>query len=97
MLLTLFQALQIVSVDVPTACHLGICIAVRISEAVPLVNSILNTDLKFSISSLQTALKISGLGKRSKQRFLKASSKCFIIDQSKIPDEVVELLRKGIT
>ena len=68
--------------------------------------------MKFSNLALETALRMSGLGKRSKQRFLKSSSKeddyikrarkgavrykCFIIKQSEIPEESVELLRKGI-
>ena len=61
--------------DVPTACHLGICIAVRTTEAIPLVNEQLNPEDKFNSSSLETALKLSGLGKRSKQRFLRSTSK----------------------
>lgn len=66
-----------------TACHLGICIAVRVSEAVPLVNGSLDIELQFSISSLEKALKFSALGKRSKQRFLKASSRDDFIKKAK--------------
>ena len=58
------------AVDVATACHLGICVAVR--AAVPLLNSS-EDGAPFSCSQLQSALRISGLGKRSKQRFLKSS------------------------
>ena len=68
------------------ACHLGVCIAVRLTQAVPLINIILFPEigsLKFSIPTLETALKMSGLGKRSKQRFLKSSSKDDFITPSK--------------
>ena len=109
-----FQILKILSVDVATACHFGICIAIRTSEAVPLVNESLENEKKFNVSSLETALKLSGLGKRSKQRFLRSLSKdssivnarkgsggntvpykCYIIKQSAMQGEVLELLRKG--
>ena len=33
------QVLQIVAVDVPTHSHLGVCLAVLVSEAVALLNS----------------------------------------------------------
>ena len=94
---------------------MGKCIAVRISEAVSLVNASLDSETKFNSSCLEKAIKMSGYGKRSKQRFLKASSedisfiksrkgtggntvpyKCYIIQQSRIPDEILELLRKGM-
>ena len=110
--------MQIVATDVPTACHLGVCTAIRVSEAIPLLNALPEVGhgfVKFSNLALETALRMSGLGKRSKQRFLKSSSKddyirrarkgaggntvpykCFIIKQSEIPEETVELLRKGI-
>lgn len=71
-------------------------------------------ELKFTISELEKAFRMSGLGKRSKQRFLKSSSKdnvikharkgaggntvpykCFIIKQSIVSDDVMQLLRKG--
>ena len=76
-----------VSVDVATACHLGICIAVRLTEAVPFVNSREeNGQLRmFTNSQLESALRISGLGKRSKQRFLRCSSR----------DSVIKTSRKG--
>lgn len=74
------------SVDVSTACHLGICIAVRINEAVPLINAMPEVGFgKFSIPTLETAFRLSGLGKRSKQRFLKATSK----------DDTIKHSRKG--
>ena len=38
-----------ISLDVPTACHLGLCAKVRMSEAVPLVNS---EETKFSAEAL---------------------------------------------
>ena len=70
------------AVDVSTACHLGTCIAVRAAEAVPLLNS--NEDrAPFSCSQLESALCISGLGKRSKQRFLKSSCTDSIIQRSR--------------
>ena len=100
------------AVDVATACHLGICVAVRAAEAVPLLNSSEDGAL-FSCSQLELTLRISGLGKRSKQRFLKSSCTdniikrsrrgaggntvpyhCFIIQQSAIDPETVEL-REG--
>ncbi len=71
------------SLDVTTACHLGKCIAIRTSEAVPLVNESLNDENKFSGTSIERALRISNLGKRSKQRFLKANAKENVILQSK--------------
>ena len=77
-----------VSVDVKTACHLGICTAVRLTEAVPMVNSSReNTDDQqmFTTSQLQSALRKSGLGKPSKQRFLRSSSR----------DPVIKVSRKG--
>ncbi len=95
------------SLDVTTACHLGKCIAIRTSEAVPLVNESLNDGNKFSGTSIERAL-------RFKQRFLKANEKenvilqnkrgaggnttpykCIIIKQSEISQEVMELLRIG--
>ena len=80
------QALQIVSTDISTACHLGVCIAVRITEAVPLINTLPDVGgVKFSIPALETALRLSGLGKQSKQRFLKSSSK----------DDSIKPSRKG--
>ncbi len=98
------------SIDVSTACHLGVCIALRLSEAVPLVN--VDPERNFRIKLLELALKKSGLGKKSNQRFLKSSStddfitkgaggntipyKCFIIKQNAISFATVELLRKGM-
>ena len=79
-----FQALQIIAVDVSTACHLGTCIAVRAAEAVPLLNN-KEDGATFSCSQLESALRTSGLGKRSKQRFLKASC----------TDDVIKRSRKG--
>lgn len=66
-----------------TACHLGICIAVRTTEAVPLVNESQDNESKFSMSSLEKALKLSEFGKKSKQRFLKASSQDVTIVNSR--------------
>ena len=59
--------------DVSTACHLGTCAAIKASEAVPLVNSFKSQlqDSFISCSQLETALRVTGLGKRSKQCFLK--------------------------
>ena len=62
---SLTQALQIVAVDVATACHLGTCVAVRAVEAVPLLNSS-EDRAPFSCSQLESVLHISGLGKCSK-------------------------------
>lgn len=70
------------AVDVATACHLGICVAVRAAEAVPLLNSS-EDGAPFSCSQLESALRISGLGKRSKQRFLKSSCTDNIIKRSR--------------
>lgn len=72
-------------------------------------------DSSFSALSLESALKHSGIGKRSKQRFLKTSLKddtikkssrgaggntntfkCYIIKQSEVPDETIQLLAKGV-
>lgn len=104
--------LQLLSTDISTTCHLGVCIAIRLNEAIPLLNA--DCDVKFSVSNIESALRKSGLGKRSKQRFLKPSSsdnfikaprkgsggntvpyKCFIIKQSAVSCDIVELLRKG--
>ena len=70
------------AVDVATACHLGICVAVRAAEAVPLINSS-EDGAPFSCSQLESALRISGFGKRSKQRFLKSSCTDSIIKRSR--------------
>lgn len=80
--------LQVLSVDVKTACHLGLCTAVRLTEAVPMVNSTReSTDDQqmFTTSQLQSALRKSGMGKPSKQRFLRSSSR----------DNVIKVSRKG--
>ena len=56
------------------------------TEAVPFINAMPEVGFsKFSIHALETAFRLSGLGKRSKQRFLKASSK----DDSSIHEKVV--------
>ena len=83
--LFLLQALQMVWVDVTTACHLGLCIAVRLTEAVPLVNSReeIGEPRIFTNSQLESALWVSGLGKRSKQRFLCCSTRDSIIKSSR--------------
>ena len=53
--------------DVTTACHLGVCIAVRIAEAVPLVNGGENgKERVFTNMQVESALWISRLGKRFK-------------------------------
>ena len=73
------------AIDVTTACHLGTCIAIRASEAVPLVNGFRpqdDTD-NFSCSQIETALRVTGLGKRSKQRFLKITCKDNVILRSR--------------
>ena len=104
---TCVQALQIVSLNVSTACHYNICVAVRISEALQVIN-----DSSFSALSLESALKHSGIGKRSKQRFLKTNlrddtirkrsrgaggnTNTFKCKQSAVPDETIELLAKGM-
>ena len=83
------QALQIISVDVTIACHLGICIAVRATEAVPWVNSGENRKSGeegiFTNMQVESALRISGLGKRSKQRFLRMNYR----------DSMIKASRKG--
>ena len=80
------QALNVLALDVSTACHLGVCIAVRAAEVVPMLNSTQQEDSTlFSTSQLDTALRVTGLGKKSKQRFLKAS--CV--------DNIVRRARKG--
>jgi hypothetical protein len=57
-----------------------------VTEAVPLINAMPEVGFsKFSIHALETAFRLSGLGKRSKQRFLKASSK----------DDSIKHSRKG--
>ena len=82
----------------------------RIHEAL----GVLKDASEFTGMELESALTRSGLGKRSKQRFLKSSStddtiqkrtrgaggntntfKCFIIQQSAVPTEIMELLSKG--
>lgn len=77
--------LQILAIDVTTACHLGTCIAIRASEAVPLVNSFRSQDDtdNFSCTQIETALRVTGLGKRSKQRFLKVTCKDNVIQRSR--------------
>ena len=105
-----FQALQIIEVDVSTACHLGTCIAVRAAEVVPLLKS-KEDGATFSCSQLESVLLTSGLGERSKQRFLKASCtddvikrsrkgntvayNCFIVQRDAIDDDTIEELREG--
>ncbi len=94
------------SLDVTTACHLGKCIAIRTSEAVPLVNESLNDGNKFSGTSIERALRISNLGKANAKENVILQSKrgaggnttpyrCIIIKQSEISQEVMELLRIG--
>ena len=88
------QVLQIVATDRETGCHLGTCVAVRLSEAVPLVNSqiaqhhddpadTVTSATKFTIKQLDFALRCSGVGKRSKQRFLNTACKDFYIKKSR--------------
>ena len=86
----ILQALQVVSVDVTTVCHLGICIAVRATEAVPLVNSGDNRKSGeegiFTNMQVESALRISGLGKHSKhskQRFLRMNCRDSVINASR--------------
>ena len=73
--------------NVKTACHLGTCIAVRSTEAIPLVNSKTvpedGEQNMFTIAKLENAILISGLGKRSKQRFLKNGCTDSVIKHSK--------------
>lgn len=60
------QALQIVSTDVKTACYLGVCIALRVTEAVPMVNAERQSngeESMFTIAQLESALRLTGLGK----------------------------------
>ena len=54
-----------VSVDVTTACHLGLCIAVRLTEAVPLGRTMENQGYSPILNLSQ--LFECGLGKHSKQ------------------------------
>ena len=83
------QTLQIISVDVSTACHLGVRVAVRTAEAVPLVNSRENDrageEKVFTSMQVESALRMSQLGKRSKQRFLRINCQ----------DSVIKVSRKG--
>ena len=87
--LSFLQALQIVSVDVTTACHLGVCVAVRVTEAVPLVNNKENNragdECMFTNIQVESALQMSGLSKHSKQRFLRITCR----------DSVIKASRKG--
>lgn len=72
--------------DVTTACHLGLCIAMRLTEAVPLVNSQEDNYREprlFTNAQLESALRISQLGKQSKQRFLRSASRDSVIKSSK--------------
>ena len=71
--------------DVTTAYHLGLCIAMRLTEAVPLVNSQEDNGEPrlFTNAQLQSALRISQLGKPSKQRFLRSASRDSVIKSSK--------------
>ena len=73
------------SVDVTTACHLGLCIAVRLTEAVPFVNSQEENGEPriFTNSQLESAFRVSGLDKCSKQRFLRCSSRDSVIKSSR--------------
>ena len=72
--------------DMTTACHLGVCIAVRITEAVFLVNSGENGEERvFTNMQVESALQMSQLGKRSKQRFLMINCR----------DSVIKASRKG--
>jgi len=61
-----------VSLNVSTACHFNTCIAVRVNEAFEVLSG---SGISVNVTSLEAALKFSGLGKRSKQRFLKSSSR----------------------
>ena len=91
------------------------CIALRVVESVPLVNGNITDGSPFSTKEIGCAIKMSGLGKRSKQRFLKPDStdafikhskkghggntvaySCFILKQSSVPSDILELFRRGI-
>ena len=85
--ISFLQALQIVSADVYTACHLGVCIAVRTTEVILLVNSEENSrageERMFTNMQVESALRMSGLGKRSKQRFLRINCRDSVNKPSK--------------
>jgi hypothetical protein len=55
---------------------------VRAAEAVPLLNSS-EDGAPFSCSQLESAVRISGLGKRSKQRFLKSACTDSVVKRSR--------------
>jgi len=78
----LMQVLQIVAVDVPTHSHLGVCLAVRVSEAVALLNSHTipseGSDCeraKYLSYEIEHTILLHHMGKKCKQRFLKADRK----------------------
>ena len=84
------QVLQIVAVDVPTHSHLGVCLAVRVSEAVALLNShnipSEGSDcerVKYSSYEIEHTILVNRMGKKCKQRFLKADRKDSYISKSR--------------
>ena len=83
------QVLQIVAVDVPTHSHLGMCLAVHVSEAVALLNSHTipseGSDCeraKYLSYEIEHTILLHRKGKKCKQRFLKADRKDSYISKS---------------
>ncbi len=80
------QVLQTVSVDVSTHSHLDVCLALRISEAVALLNSQPENDserVMYSASDIERALLLHRMGKKCKQRFLRGNCKEAYISKSR--------------
>ena len=81
--------LQNVSVDVPTHSHLDVCLALRLSEAVALLNTdpIQSEDaserVKYSGRDIEHAILLHRMGKKCKQRFLKGDRKDPYISKSR--------------
>ena len=83
------QVLQVVAVDVPTHSHLGMCLAVHVSEAVALLNSHTipseGSDCeraKYLSYEIEHTILLHHKGKKCKQRFLKADRKDSYISKS---------------
>ena len=82
--------LQVVAVDVPIHSHLGVCLAVRVPEAVALLNSHTipseGSDCeraKYSSYEIEHTILLHRMGKKCKQRFLKADRKDSYISKSR--------------
>ena len=105
-----FQLLKVIAVDIPTKCHLKLCMAVRVTKLMSLLPG---TEL--SAAEVEAALNATPQCRKSQQKFLHpdsvdtkickarkgqggntAGQHCHIIAQSDIASQVLTSIRQGM-